>query len=66
MLAISPPTGRLTVTSPQSATETLDTYDHLWPDSDDETRSAVDHVLSNLLGASPSGSGLPRLGEEPS
>jgi integrase len=32
----------------QSATETLDTYGHLWPDSDDETRSAVDHVLSAM------------------
>jgi integrase len=29
----------------QSATETLDTYSHLWPDSDDETRAAVDSVL---------------------
>jgi len=29
----------------QSATETLDTYSHLWPDSDDETRAAVDAVL---------------------
>ena len=32
----------------QSAMETLDTYGHLWPDSDDETRQAVDHVLSGL------------------
>jgi len=29
----------------QSAVETLDTYSHLWPDSDDETRDAVDLVL---------------------
>jgi integrase len=28
-----------------SATETLDTYSHLWPDSEDLTRSAVDSVL---------------------
>ena len=28
-----------------SATETLDTYGHLWPDSDDLTRQAVDSVL---------------------
>ena len=28
-----------------SAAETLDTYSHLWPDSDDRTRQAVDHVL---------------------
>jgi integrase len=32
----------------QSATETLDTYGHLWPDSDDETRDAVDQVLDIL------------------
>jgi integrase len=29
----------------QSAVETLDTYSHLWPDSDDQTREAVDLVL---------------------
>ena len=28
-----------------SATETLDTYSHLWPDSEDLTRTAVDKVL---------------------
>ncbi len=28
-----------------SAAETLDTYSHLWPDSDDRTREAVDAVL---------------------
>jgi len=28
-----------------SATETLDTYSHLWPDSEDRTRDAVDSVL---------------------
>ena len=28
-----------------SAAETLDTYSHLWPDSDDRTREAVDLVL---------------------
>ena len=32
----------------QSATETLDTYSHLWPDSDDETRAAVDSVLGAI------------------
>lgn len=31
-----------------SATETLDTYSHLWPDSEDRTRTAVDLVLGNL------------------
>ena len=25
-----------------SAVETLDTYSHLWPDSDDRTRDAID------------------------
>lgn len=28
-----------------SASETLDTYSHLWPDFDDRTRAAVDSVL---------------------
>ena len=28
-----------------SAAETLDTYSHLWPDSDDRTREAIDSVL---------------------
>ena len=32
----------------QSAMETLDTYSHLWTDSDDETRAAVDVVLDRL------------------
>lgn len=35
-----------------SAAETLDTYSHLWPDSEDRTRAAVDAVL----GQSPVGS----------
>lgn len=35
-----------------SAMETLDTYGHLWPDSDDETRNAVDHVLAGVTVAS--------------
>ena len=30
-----------------SALMTLDTYSHLWPDSDDSTRVAVDQVLGN-------------------
>jgi integrase len=30
------------------AAETLDTYSHLWPDSEDRTRAAVDAVLGNL------------------
>jgi integrase len=28
-----------------SATETLNTYAHLWPDSEDHTRAAIDRVL---------------------
>jgi hypothetical protein len=30
---------------PASATETLDPYSHLWPDSEDQTRTAIDGVL---------------------
>jgi integrase len=30
------------------AAETLDTYSHLWPDSDDRTRAAVDSVLGRI------------------
>jgi integrase len=37
-----------------SASETLDTYSHLWPDSDDRTRQAIDLVL----GPSPSSSSI--------
>lgn len=33
-----------------SASETLDTYSHLWPDSDDRTRDAVDSVLLERIG----------------
>jgi integrase len=29
----------------KTAKETLDTYSHLWPDSEDRTRAAVDSVL---------------------
>lgn len=29
------------------ATETLNTYSHLWPDSDDQTRAAIDDVLGS-------------------
>ena len=34
-----------------SAAETLDTYSHLWPDSDDRTREAVDSALGVGAGA---------------
>ena len=33
-----------------SAAETLDTYSHLWPDSDERTREAIDLVLGNPAG----------------
>lgn len=36
----------------QSAVETLDTYGHLWPDSDDETRDAVEAILGVIERAS--------------
>jgi integrase len=32
----------------KSAVETLDTYSHLWPDSEDRTREAVDEVLGRV------------------
>ncbi len=32
-----------------SAAETLNTYSHLWPDSDDKTREAVDAYLGPKL-----------------
>jgi integrase len=34
----------------KSAVETLDTYSHLWPDSEDRTREAIDAVLSLRVG----------------
>ncbi|SNQ48824.1 conserved hypothetical protein [Frankia canadensis] len=33
----------------KSAVETLDTYGHLWPDTEDATRAAVDTVLGKAL-----------------
>ena len=36
-----------------SAQETLDTYSHLWPDSDDRTRQAIDAVLGSASGFVP-------------
>jgi integrase len=33
----------------KDATETLNTYSHLWPDSDDRTRAAIDSVLGESL-----------------
>jgi integrase len=34
----------------KNAAETLDTYSHLWPDSEDRTREAVDTVLGQSAG----------------
>jgi integrase len=34
-----------------SAVETLDTYSHLWPDSDDRTREAIDSLLGSTADA---------------
>lgn len=31
----------------KNASETLDTYSRLWPDEDDQTRAAIDLVLSS-------------------
>ena len=36
-----------------TAAETLDTYSHLWPDSDDRTREAVDAILGDVSPACP-------------
>jgi hypothetical protein len=33
----------------KSAKTTLDTYGHLWPDSDDSTRAAVDDVIATKV-----------------
>ena len=41
-----------------SAAETLDTYTHLWPDSDDRTRAAIDSVLGDVLGTVAKSCGL--------
>jgi hypothetical protein len=32
----------------KSAVETLDTYSHLWPDTEDGTREAIDMVLGRV------------------
>jgi hypothetical protein len=40
-----------------TAAETLDTYSHLWPDSDDRTREAVDSVLALARSRSPHAEG---------
>ena len=32
-----------------TAAETLDTYSHLWPDSDDTSRAAIDSALGSKI-----------------
>jgi integrase len=41
----------------KSAVETLDTYSHLWPDSEDRTREAVDQVLGLAVAATDAEAG---------
>jgi hypothetical protein len=42
----------------ESATTTLDTYGHLWPDSDERTRTAIDAAFDKVLTArAPQASG---------
>jgi integrase len=36
-----------------SATTTLDTYSHLWPDADESTRAAVEAVIAERLSEQP-------------
>jgi len=43
-----------------SAAETLDTYSHLWPDSEDRTRQAIDAVLGADQSVSPLRAAPPR------
>jgi hypothetical protein len=38
-----------------TAAETLDTYSHLWPDSDDRTRQAIDELLGGSTADNPRG-----------
>ena len=41
-----------------SAAETLDTYSHLWPDSDDRTREAVESELGDLADSVRTGTAI--------
>jgi integrase len=47
-----------------SAAETLDTYSHLWPDSDDRTRDAIDAVLGVQKFSTRDSGGTQKGGEE--
>ncbi|MGH9063356.1 MAG: tyrosine-type recombinase/integrase, partial [Acidimicrobiales bacterium] len=42
-----------------TAVETLDTYGHLWPDSEDQTRAAVQGVLGTSCGPGADQAGAP-------
>ena len=44
-----------------SAVETLDTYSHLWPDSDDRTRDAIDSGARIYCGRTADGGGSDQL-----
>jgi hypothetical protein len=46
-----------------SAKTTLDTYAHMWPDSDDSTRAAVDKVLAARIADIPHPADFLGLGE---
>ena len=41
-----------------SASETLDTYSHIWPDAEDRTRDAIDEVLGKAEGRRRDDEGL--------
>lgn len=43
-----------------SAKTTLDTYGHLWPDSDDTTRAAISRVIAAHVGVSGSDAAILR------
>ena len=49
----------------KSALETLNTYAHLWPDSEDQTRRAVDTALGGPAASSRPVGGQSRGGSEP-
>jgi integrase len=43
-----------------TAAETLDTYSHLWPDSDDTTRAAVDSAFAKISRSAQDHADYPR------
>ena len=50
LLSLAMNLGMARATVLDAATETLNTYGHLWPDSEDDTRRAVDAVLTGIGG----------------